>query len=48
MMKKLEGQIYKILEDVSKMAIGKSIRLADHEQLIIDALENAKKDGIQK
>ncbi|OGH18084.1 MAG: hypothetical protein A3C22_03175 [Candidatus Levybacteria bacterium RIFCSPHIGHO2_02_FULL_37_10] len=48
MMKKLEGQIYKILEDVSKMAIGKSISLADHEQLIIDALEKAKKDGIQK
>lgn len=43
MLKKLDVEIYGILESVSKEAIGKSIPLAQHEQLIIDALEKAKK-----
>src|SRR3989338_742124 len=48
MLKKAEEEIYKILETVSKLTLGKSIPLADHEQLIIEALEKAKKDGIAK
>lgn len=43
MLKKIDEEIYGILESVSKEAIGKSIPLAQHEQLIIDALEKAKK-----
>lgn len=43
MFKKIDEEIYGILESVSKEAIGKSIPLAQHEQLIIDALEKAKK-----
>ncbi len=48
MLKKAEEEIYKILETVSKLTLGKSIPLGDHEQLIIEALEKAKKDGITK
>ncbi len=46
MLSKVQDQIYKILENVSKLTIGKSIPLADHEELIIEALEKAKKDGL--
>lgn len=45
MLKEVDEDIYKILETVSKEAIGKSIPLAQHEQLIIDALEKAKKSS---
>ncbi|OGH23306.1 MAG: hypothetical protein A2958_00045 [Candidatus Levybacteria bacterium RIFCSPLOWO2_01_FULL_38_13] len=45
MMKKAEEEIYKILENVSKIALGKGLSLQEHEQLIIDALEKAKKAG---
>jgi len=48
MLRKAEDEIYKILQNVSKLTLGKSIPLADHEQLIIEALEKAKKDGISK
>lgn len=48
MLRKAEEEIYKILETVAKLTLGKSIPLAEHEQLIIDALEKAKKDGIAK
>ena len=48
MLKKAEEEIYKILETVSKLTLGKSIPFAEHEQLIIEALEKAKKDGIAK
>ena len=43
MLKKIDEEIYGILETVSKEAIGKSISLTQHEELIIDALEKAKK-----
>ena len=46
MIKKLNDDIYKILFTVSKMAIGKSLDFTDHEELIIKALEDAKKEGI--
>lgn len=48
MLRKAEEEIYKILETVSKLTIGKSISFAGHEQLIIEALEKAKKDGIAR
>ena len=43
MLKKVDEEIYAILESVTKEAIGKSIPLAQHEELIINALEKAKK-----
>lgn len=46
MLKKIDSRIYKILENISKAAIGRSIPLAQHEKLIIEALEKAKKDGL--
>ncbi|MEK7502668.1 MAG: hypothetical protein AAB609_04035 [Patescibacteria group bacterium] len=46
MLGKAEEKIYKILEAVAKLTLGKSIPLAQHEQLIIEALEKAKKDGL--
>ena len=46
MLRKAEEEIYKILETVAKLTLGKSIPLAEHEQLIIEALEKAKKDGL--
>lgn len=48
MLRKAEEEIYRILENVSKLTLGKSIPFAEHEQLIIEALEKAKKDGIAK
>lgn len=43
MLKKIDDEIYRLLENVSKEAIGKSIPMAQHEELIISALEKAKK-----
>jgi len=48
MVNKVDEQIYKILQEVSKLVLGKSLSLAEHEQLIIDALDQAKKDGLTK
>lgn len=44
--KKVEGQIYDIIKIVSTLVLGKSINLDEHEQLVIDALEKAKKEGV--
>mgnify|MGYP001565047615 CR=1 FL=1 len=43
--KKVEGQIYEIIQNVSKIVLGKTLSLQEHEQLVIDALEKAKKEG---
>ncbi len=48
MFRKVDEEIYKILENISKLAIGKNIPMSMHEELIIEALEKAKKDGMQK
>lgn len=47
MLKKTQEDIYKILERISRDAIGKSLNLSDHEQLIIEALEKAKKENLK-
>lgn len=44
MLKKIENDIYEILKNVTKEALGKALPLADHEQLILEALEKAKKE----
>ena len=44
-LKKVEVQIYDIIQNVSKIVLGKTLSLQEHEQLVIDALEKAKKEG---
>ena len=43
--KKVEIQIYDIIQNVSKIVLNKTLSLQEHEQLVIDALEKAKKEG---
>jgi len=45
-LKKVEGQIYEIIQNVSKIVLGKTLSLQEHEQLVMDALEKAKKEEV--
>jgi len=45
-LKKLNEDIYKILSNISKEVIGKSLDVEQHEELIINALNKAKKEGL--
>lgn len=42
----VDERIYQILEKVSTLVMGKAISLSDHEALVIDSLEKAKKEAI--
>lgn len=42
----MDDKIYEILENVSKLVLGKTINLSEHEMLIIDSLEKAKNEAI--
>lgn len=42
----VDEKIYEILETVSKLVLGKTIELSHHEELVIESLEKAKKEGI--
>jgi hypothetical protein len=42
---KTTSEIYIILEKISKLVMGKALSLSEHEDLIIQALEKAKKEG---
>jgi len=44
--KKVEDEIYNILQNVSKLVLGKAISLQDHEQLVIDALNKIKEEKV--
>lgn len=46
MIEKLNNDIFKILFNISKTVIGKSLDFTDHEELILNALDQAKKEGI--
>ncbi len=46
MMNKVNDDIYKILLNISKTVLGKSLDAKDHEDLIIEALNKAKKENI--
>lgn len=46
--KKIDLEIYKLLEKTSKLVIGRAINLSEHEDLVLDSLEKAKKEGIFK
>lgn len=43
-LKIIDNDIYKILQTVSAVVLGKTLSLQDHENLIIDALNQAKKE----
>jgi len=45
-LKNIDNSLVKILSRVSQEVLGKAISLADHEELIIEALERAKREGI--
>lgn len=45
MLDRIDNRIVSLLLAVAKITIGKSLSLADQENLIIDALNQAKKDG---
>ncbi len=45
-LQELNEKIYKIIQSVTKEVVGRSIDLSDQENLIIKALDNAKKEGI--
>jgi F0F1-type ATP synthase membrane subunit b/b' len=47
-LKKVDSDIYDLLEKIAKEVLGKAISLSDHEALIEDALEKAKKEGVFK
>jgi hypothetical protein len=45
-LKKIDQEIYKLLEKVSKLVLGKALSLSEHEDLIEKSLERAKKEGV--
>lgn len=45
-LQELNSNIDNMIQNISKDIIGKSLSLSDHEDLIIKALDQAKKDGI--
>jgi len=45
-LKEVDQKIYQILGEVAKKTIGKTIDLSTHEELVIEALEKAKREKI--
>lgn len=45
-LKLIDEKIYEILERISRIVMGKALDLSDHEQLIIQSLEEAKKGEV--
>ena len=45
-LQKIESVIYELLENVSKLVLGKALSLSEHEELIEKSLKEAKKEGI--
>jgi len=45
-LKKVDEEIYNILQNVSILVLGKAISLEDHEQIVIDALNKAKEEKV--
>jgi uncharacterized protein YoxC len=44
--KELDSKIYQILSQVAKKTLGRSIDLSTHEELVMEALEKAKKENL--
>ena len=45
---KIDNDIYKILEKISKLVFGKALNLSEHEELVEEALIKANKEGMFK
>lgn len=45
-LKKIDSDIYELLEKISKLVLGKALNLSEHEDLIEKSLEQAKKEGV--
>ncbi len=45
-LKEVDQKIYQIIGEIAKKTIGKSIDISDHEQLVTEVLEKAKKEKI--
>jgi hypothetical protein len=45
-MQKVDSEIYGLLEKISKLVLGKALSLSEHEELIEESIEKAKKEGI--
>lgn len=45
-LRKIDDNIYNLLEKISKLALGKTLNLSDHEDLIQKSLEKAKREGV--
>ena len=45
-MASIDKKVTSVLSDVAKQVLGKTIRLDEHEELVLNALEKAKKDAI--
>ena len=45
-LKKVDRQIYELLEKVSRLVLGKALSLSEHEALIEKSIEKAKKEGM--
>lgn len=45
-LKEIDESIYKFLANVSKLVFGKVLSLEEHQELVMKALEEAKKEGI--
>ena len=43
--KEIENNIYRILNDVAKKTLGKTLDFSTHEELVMKALEKAKKEN---
>ena len=43
-MKEIDAQIYQIVEQAAKNSVAKVVNVADHQELVMSALEQAKKD----
>ena len=44
--KELDEKIYLILGEIAKKTLGRAIDLSTHEELVMEALEKAKKEGV--
>jgi F0F1-type ATP synthase membrane subunit b/b' len=44
--KQLDSMVNQVLQSVAKQVIGKTLNLRDHQDLVIAALEKAKKEGV--
>lgn len=44
-LERVRENIYKLLSEISKLVLGRSLDLSSQEELILQALEEAKKDG---